>query len=202
MRAASPAATTINIPSPMLNVRSISAGAMPVDAISSKIAGTSHVARSSSTATVSSAKIRGRSPPTPPHVMSAAPVPPMPAPRFTPGVALTVAPPAARRSSAPGPRAGVGWVPGFGDRRGNHQVWSKGNWERERRGYYWHPNRWEQRDGRWVLEKGRWDRERFVENRAYGDRDHDGVPNRVDRDRDGDGVPNRYDRAPDNPRRR
>ena len=100
------------------------------------------------------------------------------------GFFVDVAPPAARYEVVPTPRSGYVWVPGYWDWRGNHHVWSKGHWERERSGYYWHPNRWEQRDGRWVLERGRWDRERFVENRAHGDRD---------------GVPNRYDRAPNNP---
>ena len=118
------------------------------------------------------------------------------------GLHVDVAPPAARHEVVPAHRAGYVWVPGFWNWRGNHHVWSKGHWERERRGYFWHPNRWEERDGRWVLEKGRWDRERFVDNRrGFGDRDRDGVPDRVDRDRDGDGVPNRFDKAPNNPRR-
>ena len=36
-------------------------------------------------------------------------------------------------------------------------------------------------------------------DRAYADRDRDGIPNRVDRDRDNDGVPNYADRRPNNP---
>ena len=104
------------------------------------------------------------------------------------GFYVDVAPPAPRYEVVPAPRAGYVWVPGFWDWRGNHHVWARGHWERERSGYHWHPNRWEQREGRWALEKGRWDRERYVENHGGGDRDHDGVPNR-------------YDRAPDNPYR-
>jgi hypothetical protein len=38
-------------------------------------------------------------------------------------------------------------------------------------------------------------------DRAYADRDRDGIPNRVDRDRDNDGVPNYADRRPYNPYR-
>jgi hypothetical protein len=104
------------------------------------------------------------------------------------GLYVDIAPPAPRYEVVPAPRAGYAWVPGFWDWRGNHHVWVRGRWERERHGYYWHPNRWVQQDGRWALERGRWDRERYVENRAYGDRDHDGVPNR-------------FDRAPNNPYR-
>ena len=114
-------------------------------------------------------------------------------------VYVNIAPPAPRYEAAPAPRTGYVWVPGYWDWRGNHHVWMKGHFERERHGYYWHPNRWVERDGRYVLERGKWDRERFAGN--MGDRDRDGVPNRFDRDRDGDGVPNRLDRAPDNPRR-
>jgi hypothetical protein len=104
------------------------------------------------------------------------------------GLFVDIAPPASRYEVVPAPRAGYVWVPGYWDWRGNHHVWTRGHWERERHGYYWHPNRWEERDGRWAFERGRWDRERFVENRRL-------------RDRDGDGVPNRFDRAPDNPYR-
>ena len=115
---------------------------------------------------------------------------------------VNIAPPAPRYEVVPAPRTGYVWVPGFWDWRGNHHVWIKGHYERERHGYHWHPNRWVESNGHYVLERGRWDKERFVENRnPYGDRDHDGVPNRYDRDRDNDGVPNRYDRAPDNPYR-
>ena len=114
---------------------------------------------------------------------------------------VNIAPPAPRYEVVPAPRHGYVWVPGYWDWRGSRYVWTRGHWERERHGYYWHPNRWVEREGRWVLEKGRWDRERFVENRGFGDKDHDGVPNRYDRDRDGDGVPNRVDRAPNNPYR-
>jgi hypothetical protein len=117
------------------------------------------------------------------------------------GLYVDIAPPAPRYEVVPAPRAGYVWAPGYWDWRGNHHVWVRGHWERERSGYYWHPNRWEQRDGRWALERGRWDRERYVENRPFGDRDRDGVPNRYDRDRDNDGVPNRLDRAPNNPHR-
>jgi len=41
----------------------------------------------------------------------------------------------------------------------------------------------------------------YERDRAYGDRDRDGVPNRYDRDRDNDGVPNYVDRRPNNPYR-
>jgi len=102
---------------------------------------------------------------------------------------VNIAPPAPRYEVVPAPRAGYVWVPGYWDWRGNHHVWARGHWERERHGMYWHPNRWTESNGHYILERGRWDKERFVENnRGYGDRDHDGVPNR-------------YDRAPDNPYR-
>jgi len=102
---------------------------------------------------------------------------------------VNIAPPAPRYEVVPAPRSGYVWVPGYWDWRGNHHVWAKGHWERERHGMYWHPNRWTESNGHYILERGRWDKERFVENhRGYGDRDHDGVPNR-------------YDRAPDNPYR-
>jgi hypothetical protein len=102
---------------------------------------------------------------------------------------VNIAPPAPRYEVVPAPRSGYVWVPGYWDWRGNHHVWSKGHWERERHGMYWHPNRWTESNGHYILERGRWDKERFVENNhGMGDRDHDGVPNR-------------YDRAPDNPNR-
>src|SRR5260221_8810448 len=88
------------------------------------------------------------------------------------GFYVDVAPPATRYEVVPAPRTGYVWVPGFWDWRGNHHVWIRGRWERERSGYYWHPNRWEQREGRWAFERGRWDRERYVANRGFGDRDH------------------------------
>ena len=48
----------------------------------------------------------------------------------------------------------------------------------------------------------RYDRYGYYErDRAYGDRDRDGIPNRYDRDRDNDGVPNYADRRPGNPYR-
>ncbi len=112
----------------------------------------------------------------------------LPMPAGAASLYVDIAPPAPRYEVVPAPRAGFAWVPGYWDWRGNHHVWARGHWERERRGYYWHPTRWEQREGRWTLERGRWDRERYVENRGLGDRDRDGVPNR-------------FDRAPDNPRR-
>ncbi len=112
----------------------------------------------------------------------------LPMPAGAASLYVDIAPPAPRYEVVPAPRAGFAWVPGYWDWRGNHHVWARGHWERERRGYYWHPTRWEQREGRWMLERGRWDRERYVENRGLGDRDRDGVPNR-------------FDRAPDNPRR-
>jgi len=102
---------------------------------------------------------------------------------------VDIAPPAPRYEAVPAPRPGYVWIPGFWDWRGHRHVRTKGHWEHERAGYAWVPNRWEQRDGRWTLEHGRWERERVAENRAHGDRDHDGVPNR-------------YDNHPDNPYRR
>jgi YXWGXW repeat-containing protein len=120
------------------------------------------------------------------------------------GFYIDLAPPAPRYEVVPAPRAGMAWIPGYWDWRGNRHVWVRGHWQRERHGMHWHPNRWEQRDGRWYLERGRWDRERWEDKRvarAYGDRDRDGVPNRFDRDKDNDGVPNKYDRAPNNPYR-
>lgn len=51
--------------------------------------------------------------------------------------------------------------------------------------------------------------DRHDDRGAFGDRDHDGIPNAFDRhndnrrfgDRDHDGVPNAYDRRPNNPYR-
>lgn len=116
---------------------------------------------------------------------------------------LDVAPPPPRHEVIPAARPGYIWAPGYWDWHEGRHVWKRGHWVRERKGYYWHPSRWEERNGRWHFEQGRWDRERYAENRrAWGDRDHDGIPNKYDHDRDNDGVPNRADNAPDNPYRR
>ena len=105
---------------------------------------------------------------------------------------VRVGPPPARVETAPAPRHGYTWVPGYWDWRGHRHVWVGGHWVRERPGYVYYAPRWHERNGGWYMEHGHWGR---------GDRDHDGVANRYDRDRDGDGVPNRYDRRPDNPHR-
>ncbi len=84
-----------------------------------------------------------------------------------------------RIEAVPAPRVGYVWAPGYWNWRGNHHVWAKGTWVRERPGYAYHSPKWVQRDGRWSQERASWSRG----------------------DRDGDGVPNRVDRQPDNPRR-
>jgi hypothetical protein len=68
----------------------------------------------------------------------------------------------------------------------------------ERAGYRWVPDRWDHGPKGWYHVAGRWDRNRNgvpdryehrVDNRAMGDRDHDGTPNA-------------YDSHPGNPYRR
>jgi hypothetical protein len=95
-------------------------------------------------------------------------------------------PPPPRYEVVPAPRAGYVWAPGYWRWENRRHVWAPGHWVAERRGYHWVPDRWAQVDGGWRHQPGYWDRQQA---RAWGDRDHDGVPNA-------------YDRAPNNPYRR
>ena len=71
-----------------------------------------------------------------------------------PGV--EIAPPPARHESAPAPRNGYAWVPGYWSWANHRHFWIGGHWERERRGYHWMRHRWVQHDGRWFLRQGGW----------------------------------------------
>ncbi len=101
-------------------------------------------------------------------------------------ISIGTPPPAPIYEVVPAPRAGYVWAPGYWRWEGSRHVWTGGRWMAERPGYRWMPDRWAQENGRWRHYEGHWDRS---EARAFGDRDHDGVPNI-------------YDRHPDNPYRR
>jgi WXXGXW repeat (2 copies) len=76
------------------------------------------------------------------------------------GVAIDIdiAPPPLRIETAPPPRVGFFWAPGYWAYRGHEHVWVGGRWVAERRGYHWVPDHWEQRGPHWHYERGRWER--------------------------------------------
>jgi hypothetical protein len=126
-----------------------------------------------------------------------------------PSVYIQSAPPAPIYEPLPAPRAGFVWSPGYHDWRDGRYVWLSGQWMPARAGYAWRAPEWQRRgDGAWFLAGGSWVQgDNYSYNRAYGDRDRDGIPNYADRnnrpygDRDRDGVPNYYDRNDRNPYR-
>jgi hypothetical protein len=73
-------------------------------------------------------------------------------------VDIDLAPPAPRAETAPGPRMGYVWAPGYWDYRGGGHVWVPGRYLHERRGYHWVPDRWDPRGRRWHHERGHWER--------------------------------------------
>ncbi len=101
-------------------------------------------------------------------------------------ISIGTPPPAPIYEVTPAPRAGYVWAPGYYRYEGSRYVWAPGRWMAERPGYHWTNDRWEHGPHGYYHVPGRWDR---AEARAWGDRDHDGVPNV-------------YDRHPDNPYRR
>lgn len=101
-------------------------------------------------------------------------------------ISIGTPPPAPIYEVVPAPRPGYIWAPGYYRHDGARYVWAPGRWMAERQGYHWVNDRWEHGPHGYYHVPGRWDR---AEARAWGDRDHDGVPNA-------------YDRHPDNPYRR
>ena len=93
-------------------------------------------------------------------------------------IAIGMPPPPPRYEVVPAPRAGYVWAPGFWRWEGSRHVWAPGHWMAERPGYRWVPDHWNHVGNGWRHEAGYWDRQQA---KAWGDRDHDGVPNAVDR---------------------
>ncbi len=72
------------------------------------------------------------------------------------GVSVNIGPPPVVYETAPPPRVGYVWAPGYWAWNGHRHVWHRGYWLHERRGYAWAPHHWEQRGDRWYLNQGRW----------------------------------------------
>lgn len=72
---------------------------------------------------------------------------------------VNVAPPPVRIETAPPPRVGFVWAPGYWHWEGGRHVWIAGHWIHERRGYHWVPETWVQVGPRWHFHRGHWDRD-------------------------------------------
>jgi len=73
-------------------------------------------------------------------------------------VDIDIAPPALRVETAPPPRAGYVWGPGYWRYEHGQHVWVRGHWLRERRGYHYVPETWVQEGPHWRFHPGHWDR--------------------------------------------
>ncbi len=73
-------------------------------------------------------------------------------------VDIDIAPPAVRVETAPPPRAGYVWGPGYWRWAGGQHVWVRGHWLRERPGYHYVPETWVQAGPHWHFQPGHWER--------------------------------------------
>jgi|SRR5450631_844892 WXXGXW repeat (2 copies) len=72
---------------------------------------------------------------------------------------IDVAPPAPRYENAP-PREGYIYAPGYykWDEGHHEHVWTKGEYQPERRGEHFVPQRWTQQNGKYHFDEGRWEK--------------------------------------------
>jgi hypothetical protein len=73
-------------------------------------------------------------------------------------VDIDIAPPALRVETAPPPRMGYVWGPGFWRWQGGQHVWVRGHWLRERPGFHYVPETWVQAGPHWHFAPGHWER--------------------------------------------
>jgi hypothetical protein len=71
-------------------------------------------------------------------------------------VVIGNAPPAPRFESAPQPRRGYVWAPGYWNWDGQGHAWTAGRWETQRDGYQYRRAEWKQDNGAWRLDRGGW----------------------------------------------
>ena len=69
-----------------------------------------------------------------------------------------IEPPALRVETAPAPRAGYVWAPGYWNYHHHKYVWVDGRYVHERHGYRYRQARWEHEGNRWRYHAGGWDR--------------------------------------------
>lgn len=68
-----------------------------------------------------------------------------------------IAPPALRVETAPAPREGYTWAPGYWGWHHHKYTWVEGRYVHDRHGYHYRPARWEQDGNRWRYYEGGWD---------------------------------------------
>jgi hypothetical protein len=73
-------------------------------------------------------------------------------------VDIDVAPPALRIETAPPPRVGYVWGPGYWRWAGGQHVWTRGRWLRERPGFHYVGETWVQAGPHWHFAPGHWER--------------------------------------------
>lgn len=87
-------------------------------------------------------------------------------------IIVPTAPPPVLIETAPSPRVGYVWAPGYWSWNGNRHVWSEGRWEQARAGHYYERPEWHRDGDKWRFREGGWKKVKYDKKQKNNDK-HD-----------------------------